>query len=121
MIVRPPARRPVVQALGARDREVVDAREAPRHVPGLVELWESPLRASRGVYLWCFELDGALLVNYVGKAGGVGGFETRLWTVRDPQDAKKLKSGAMPPEISRTYAFARSNTSSLDPRESLAS
>lgn len=27
------------------------------------------------------------------------GFETRLWTVRDPQDAKKLKSGAMPPEI----------------------
>lgn len=27
------------------------------------------------------------------------GFETRLWTVRDPNDAKKLKSGSMPAEI----------------------
>lgn len=27
------------------------------------------------------------------------GYETRLWTVRDPADATKLKSGAMPAEI----------------------
>ena len=49
-------------------------------VAGFSELWQAPLRASRGVYLWCFEFEGALLVNYVGKAGGSGGFETRLRT-----------------------------------------
>jgi 4-hydroxybenzoyl-CoA thioesterase len=27
------------------------------------------------------------------------GFETRLWTVRDPANANHLKSGAMPPEV----------------------
>ena len=27
------------------------------------------------------------------------GFETRLWTVRDPANAGGLKSGAMPPEV----------------------
>jgi 4-hydroxybenzoyl-CoA thioesterase len=27
------------------------------------------------------------------------GFETRLWTVRDPNDLSRLKSGTMPPEI----------------------
>ena len=27
------------------------------------------------------------------------GFETRLWTVRDPHDPKRLKSGSMPAEI----------------------
>ena len=27
------------------------------------------------------------------------GFETRLWTVRDPADPKRLKSGPMPAEI----------------------
>jgi 4-hydroxybenzoyl-CoA thioesterase len=27
------------------------------------------------------------------------GFETRLWTVRDPANADRLKSGAMPPEV----------------------
>ena len=27
------------------------------------------------------------------------GFETRLWTVRDPANAARLRSGAMPPEV----------------------
>jgi 4-hydroxybenzoyl-CoA thioesterase len=27
------------------------------------------------------------------------GFETRLWTVRDPANAGRLRSGAMPPEV----------------------
>jgi 4-hydroxybenzoyl-CoA thioesterase len=27
------------------------------------------------------------------------GFETRLWTVRDPANGNRLKSGTMPPEI----------------------
>ena len=27
------------------------------------------------------------------------GFETRLWTVRDPADGNRLKSGPMPPEV----------------------
>jgi 4-hydroxybenzoyl-CoA thioesterase len=34
--------------------------------------------------------DGALALE---------GFETRLWTVRDPANAGRLKSGAMPPEV----------------------
>ena len=37
----------------------------------------------------------------VRKAGTVAleGFETRLWTVRDADDPKRLKSGTMPTEI----------------------
>jgi 4-hydroxybenzoyl-CoA thioesterase len=27
------------------------------------------------------------------------GFETRLWTVRDPADASRIKSGTLPPEV----------------------
>jgi 4-hydroxybenzoyl-CoA thioesterase len=32
------------------------------------------------------------------------GFETRLWTVRDPGSAGGLKSGAMPPEVVAAFA-----------------
>jgi 4-hydroxybenzoyl-CoA thioesterase len=37
----------------------------------------------------------------VTKAGTLAleGFETRLWTVRDPDDANRLKSGTMPADI----------------------
>jgi 4-hydroxybenzoyl-CoA thioesterase len=37
----------------------------------------------------------------VTKAGTLAleGFETRLWTVRDPADPKRLKSGTMPAEV----------------------
>jgi 4-hydroxybenzoyl-CoA thioesterase len=38
--------------------------------------------------------DGAL---------GLMGYETRLWTVRDPDDPKRLKSGAMPAEIIEAF------------------
>jgi 4-hydroxybenzoyl-CoA thioesterase len=32
------------------------------------------------------------------------GFETRLWTVRDPANGNRLKSGTMPPEIIAAFA-----------------
>jgi 4-hydroxybenzoyl-CoA thioesterase len=32
------------------------------------------------------------------------GFETRLWTVRDPTDAKRLKSAALPDEVRAGFA-----------------
>jgi 4-hydroxybenzoyl-CoA thioesterase len=34
-----------------------------------------------------------------GDTPALEGFETRLWTVRDPDDPARLKSGAMPAEI----------------------
>jgi 4-hydroxybenzoyl-CoA thioesterase len=34
-----------------------------------------------------------------GGAPALQGFETRLWTVRDPADPTRLKSGSMPAEI----------------------
>jgi hypothetical protein len=49
-------------------------------VPGLVQLWHAPERLHKGVYLWCIELNGGYLVNYVGKTTDKGGFETRLGT-----------------------------------------
>jgi hypothetical protein len=63
-------------------------------VPGLVQLWHAPERLHKGVYLWCIELNGAYLVNYVGKTTDRGGFETRLNTeirnCRRGRDTKKV-------------------------------
>jgi 4-hydroxybenzoyl-CoA thioesterase len=36
----------------------------------------------------------------------VEGFETRLWTVRDPADPDRLKSGSMPAEIIEVFERA---------------
>jgi 4-hydroxybenzoyl-CoA thioesterase len=34
------------------------------------------------------------------------GFETRLWTVRDPDNGSRLKSGTMPPEVIAAFQGA---------------
>ena len=48
-----------------------------------------------------FRRSSFFVQHKVTKAGvpALEGFETRLWTVRDPADAKKLKSGSLPAEI----------------------
>jgi 4-hydroxybenzoyl-CoA thioesterase len=50
-----------------------------------------------------FRRSSFFVHHEVTKAGGdtlaLEGFETRLWTVRDPADPDRLKSGAMPPEV----------------------
>ena len=38
-----------------------------------------------------------------GDVLAVEGFETRLWTVRDPEDPKRLKSAPMPAEIVEAF------------------
>jgi 4-hydroxybenzoyl-CoA thioesterase len=42
-------------------------------------------------------------VNKVGGPLGLLGYETRLWTVRDPDNPKRLKSGTMPAEIIEAF------------------
>lgn len=50
-----------------------------------------------------FRRSSFFVHHKVTKDGGatlaLEGFETRLWTVRDPNDASRLKSGPMPPEV----------------------
>jgi 4-hydroxybenzoyl-CoA thioesterase len=48
-----------------------------------------------------FRRSSFFVHHKVTKAGvpALEGFETRLWTVRDPADPKKLKSGSLPAEI----------------------
>jgi len=44
----------------------------------------------------------SFFVEHTVTKGGVlalEGFETRLWTTRDPADPRRLKSGTMPPEV----------------------
>jgi 4-hydroxybenzoyl-CoA thioesterase len=55
-----------------------------------------------------FRRSSFFVQHKVTKAGmpALEGFETRLWTVRDPADSTKLKSGSMPAEI--LAAFQRS-------------
>jgi len=57
-------------------------------VPGKMLVWEAPEAMGIGVYLWCLEYEGAYLVNYVGKAGGQGGFAQRLRT-----EVRQYKAG----------------------------
>ena len=42
-------------------------------------------------------------VTRAGGRLGLEGFETRLWTVRDPDDPKRLRSGTMPAEIIEAF------------------
>jgi 4-hydroxybenzoyl-CoA thioesterase len=42
-------------------------------------------------------------VTKVGGPLGLIGYETRLWTVRDPDDPTRLKSGTMPAEIIEAF------------------
>ncbi len=48
-----------------------------------------------------FRRSSFFVKHTVTKGGTVAleGYETRLWTVRDPNDPARLKSGAMPAEI----------------------
>jgi 4-hydroxybenzoyl-CoA thioesterase len=48
-----------------------------------------------------FRRSSFFVHHKVTKAGALAleGFETRLWTVRDPQDGDKIKSAPMPAEI----------------------
>jgi 4-hydroxybenzoyl-CoA thioesterase len=48
-----------------------------------------------------FRRSSFFVQHTVTKAGvpALEGFETRLWTVRDPADATKLKSGSLPAEV----------------------
>jgi 4-hydroxybenzoyl-CoA thioesterase len=48
-----------------------------------------------------FRRSSFFVQHTVSKQGALAlqGFETRLWTVRDPTDPKRLKSGSMPAEI----------------------
>lgn len=64
-------------------------------VDGLVPVWEATERTERGIYLWCFEIDGLLWVNYVGKTSSQAGFRSRLWT-----EFKDWKAGRyLPPPV----------------------
>jgi 4-hydroxybenzoyl-CoA thioesterase len=48
-----------------------------------------------------FRRSSFFVQHRVTKAGtlAVQGFETRLWTVRDPDHKNRIKSGTLPPEI----------------------
>lgn len=46
--------------------------------PELPLLWEAPQGTDRGIYLWCVEVEGLYLVNYLGKTWSQGGFAARL-------------------------------------------
>ena len=66
------------------DDRILDVRviKAPLtfvEVPGYETLWNVPERQLQGVYLWCIELNGRFLVNYVGKTSDRRGFEGRLF------------------------------------------
>src|SRR5262245_51606086 len=48
----------------------------------------------------------SFFVRHTVMKGGIPaleGFETRLWTVRDPADPKRLKSGAMPADVQEAF------------------
>lgn len=42
-------------------------------------------------------------VTKTGGTPGLVGYETRLWTVRDPDNPKRLKSGTMPAEVIEAF------------------
>jgi 4-hydroxybenzoyl-CoA thioesterase len=48
-----------------------------------------------------FRRSSFFVKHTVMKAGTLAleGFETRLWTVRDPKDARRIKSAPLPPEV----------------------
>jgi len=48
-----------------------------------------------------FRRSSFFLRHKVTKAGvlALEGYETRLWTVRDPKNNNRLRSGAIPPEV----------------------
>ncbi len=48
-----------------------------------------------------FRRSSFFLQHKVTKAGvlALEGYETRLWTVRDPKNNNRLRSGAIPPEV----------------------
>jgi 4-hydroxybenzoyl-CoA thioesterase len=48
-----------------------------------------------------FRRSSFFVEHKVTKAGvpALEGFETRLWTVRDPNDNNRLRSGTLPPEV----------------------
>ena len=52
-----------------------------------------------------FRRSSFFVKHTVTKAGvpALEGFETRLWTVRDPADPKRLKSGTMPSDILEAF------------------
>jgi 4-hydroxybenzoyl-CoA thioesterase len=53
-----------------------------------------------------FRRSSFFVRHTVTKAGGVlglTGYETRLWTVRDPNDPKRLRSGTMPAKIVEAF------------------
>ena len=52
-----------------------------------------------------FRRSSFFVHHKVTKTGGLAleGFETRLWTVRDPVDATKLKSAPLPAEIRAAF------------------
>ena len=52
-----------------------------------------------------FRRSSFLVHHKVTKDGALAleGFETRLWTVRDPANTARLKSGAMPPEVAAGF------------------
>lgn len=55
-----------------------------------------------------FRRSSFFVKHTVTKAGvlALEGFETRLWTVRDPDDSRRLKSGPMPAEILTAFKTA---------------
>lgn len=81
-----------------REPPAIEFPYAPRSfvpAPGAVEVWNAPERSSIGIYLWCFEVDGRLWVNYVGKTSAKSGFEGRLW-----QELKDWRAGRyLPPPV----------------------
>ena len=48
-----------------------------------------------------FRRSSFFVAHKVTKGGvlALEGFETRLWTTRDPADPRKIKSATMPPEV----------------------
>ena len=55
-----------------------------------------------------FKRSSFFVEHTVTKAGALAleGFETRLWTVRDPNDPTRLKSAPMPPDVLAAFRRA---------------
>ncbi|HEY8594683.1 MAG TPA: acyl-CoA thioesterase [Devosiaceae bacterium] len=93
-----------VERFGIVGIPMVDTR-ARFHIPsrhGDVVTIESRMTACRRS---SFDIEHRLMRN--GKLA-VEGYETRVWTGRDPTDPERIRSLAIPDEVVRAFGIARS-------------
>ncbi|MDZ4831431.1 MAG: hypothetical protein SGJ09_14690 [Phycisphaerae bacterium] len=82
-------------------------------VDGVTTVWDAVERKRFGIYLWCFEIDGAHWVNYVGKTSSSAGFDGRLWTeLKDWQAGRYLP----PPVVLDEFLCGRRTTLPARPK-----